>query len=350
MLVAGLNGSGALARAEEKTPPDSKFVSTASLNGNPDVAPIAAFDPAAAQDFLAFTRLPMEYEEMLLAGKTAEEAREAIDKKLPEGVEGTVIRHQNSTAVVSFDAAQGVIRVAYDGTSEPADKKDNARFWREASPIGGRIYTGFYDAILKESPDGQNLVDAVRQKVEDYAAQAGKPVTLDLTGFSKGGSMAITTAAQWIADGFADGQDGIRMKNVYTFANPAAGDEKFCSTFENAARASGVNVSRVVAGGDAVPHILTETAPWYMPGLYHQCGDAFYIGVDKQGSMRAVENPGTKDAETFRDNSPKKVWHDPDVYEQAIRDYVTSGMTMTEPAAPEKSKPSTTAPRIPARP
>src|SRR3989339_833449 len=149
----------------------------------------------------------------------SDETPDPVDEKdirnsLGKNVGFKVIKVGESAALVTCNPETKEITVAFS----PCNKGGSAKFWGADHPLGGEVYKGIYDALLVENQTGF-FVDHVKGAVNEYSRQMGGGATLDLSGFSKGGSLAVGAAGQWIAERFPE-ESGIKIRDIVTFGAP----------------------------------------------------------------------------------------------------------------------------------
>lgn len=281
----------------------------------------SGFQVDEAKTLLNNATLPIIYERLLREGQSPDQAQAGVRAAIPGNTDFTVIQHQNSTAIITHDPQGKKITVAFDATEGSADRLDNAKFWPTSHPVGGSTHHGYHVAVLKTDSDGQMLIDAVRDRVAQYAMQNDGEASLHITGFSRGGSMALTAGARWMAEGFATGTDGIKLQNIYTFGNPAVGNNDFCDAMKAAALLNDVQITRVITSGDRVTDILTKDSAWYMPSLYDHPGTSYYIGTDKGGTPQFLKDPNPTETAAIRSSAAEIEWHSPEAYHQTIAQF-----------------------------
>ena len=119
----------------------------------------------------------------------------------------------SSQAYLFFDEDRVIC--AFRGT-EPTEILDvlaDLRAWKTDGPFG-RVHAGFQAALLRIWP-------AVSQEIRDNHANK----TINLTGHSLGGALAVLAAAHSISN-------MIHLDQVITFGCPRVGDYEFTRTFE----------------------------------------------------------------------------------------------------------------------
>ncbi len=279
-----------------------------------------SFDIQEARKFWEYAKLPEFYESRLRDGGTLAEAEGYMAGYIPDHIDHTTIRHENSTAVVFHDRQTHEIIVAFDASGEAADRKDNAKIWKDEHPLGGHVHHGFNSALFKEDPQSGYLIDAVRDEVTRYAAlDESRPAALNLAGFSKGGTTATAFAAQWMAEGFPGSDSNVRMEKLYTFGNPPLGDKDFTAAFRQSAERNGLQSRQIIMGNDSVPHVMTNAGPWYIPGMYdNHTGDVIHISTDRSGATRIALNPAEKETSRIRADAAERDWHGIEGYTQSF--------------------------------
>lgn len=292
------------------------------------------FDPFVSTELFNLARAPVDIEQSMARGLSMAEATRGVRDTFPIHSEYTVLRHKNSTALVLYDKDREDIHVSFDGGNERQDIIDDMKFWKRKHPLGGKVHHGYYSAVLKQNEEGVSLIDAVREQVEIYAAQNDKQKHLSVTGFSRGGSMAIVAGAQWIVEDFAN-DERLKMQTIYSFGNPAAGNKKFCAALQEKAEERKIDITLLVIGNDPMPHILSPTSPWYMPGSFNHPGNVYYMGFNKENTLNFLENPERETVQNFRKESPEMKWHALSVYEAMLQTYIRA----TEPKIDLKNYP-----------
>ncbi len=245
---------------------------------------MSSFDPEQAKRLLDHAALPMAYSDDIKSGSSHEQAELKLRSKLGEGTELQIIKQGDSLAIISADPKTGRMTLSFDDTSGSS----NAKFWGADHPLGGEVYSGLYGALMRDDSEGFFL-DKVRDAVVGLSSKLpGKP-ELDMSGFSKRGSMAIGAAAQWISENFTE-TTGIKIRNIYTFGSPPFGDKDFSREFERHAGRLDINVWRVTGGrNDPVPGNLTDEGPWYTRPFYPVYRGSYYTHVGNQKDFPTVE-------------------------------------------------------------
>jgi hypothetical protein len=185
-------------------------------------------------------------------------SREDIRNSLGESVDFKIIKVGESAALVTGNPETKEITVSFS----PSDSSGVAKFWGDEHPLGGEVYTGIYNSLLAEDENGF-FIDQVKETVNDYSKDMGGGAPLDLSGFSKGGSLAVGAVAQWMAERLPE-ESGIKIRDLVTFGSPPFGDEKFCEEFDKHSERLGINYWRITGvKNDPVPTLLTDEGPWY---------------------------------------------------------------------------------------
>ncbi|MBI1327812.1 MAG: hypothetical protein GC136_09245 [Alphaproteobacteria bacterium] len=217
------------------------------------------YQQGQAAYFMDIAAMPIAYEQALVAGASHDDALQTLRDSLPPHMSVDIVRVQNSTAIILLDENTGEITVAFDGSDEAADRRDDMRFWNHDHAIGGDVHSGMWHSVMRENGDGIFL-DQVRDRVTEIAENYGRDVSLNITGFSRGGAMAHVAAGQWLAEGFPLREQGlgvdIRLDNVYAFGSLPVGDRDFVRAYEGAAQNADVNIVSVNVAGDGITGIL----------------------------------------------------------------------------------------------
>lgn len=269
----------------------------------------AEFDEKKAGENFSVAVLPNLYERALYVGYSTEEARALVRVRVPAEDDVAIIRHSNVTAVVVHQKNSGKITVAYDPTEEFGDRIDNIRFLEHEHPLGGKVHSGFYSAIAREDEQGQKISDHVKAQVEQFAAGQKEPVSLTLTGFSRGGTLSLATAAEWMQEGMPK---NTHLTDIETFGSPPYGNKQFNEAVAQEAKNTGVEMTRVVAGGDPTPQAMTTPNP--LSGMYAQEKEAIYLIPGE----KPLVNPSEEVVNSQLKALPKKEWHDADVYAELL--------------------------------
>ena len=294
-----------------------------------------SFSIEKAQEFANYSMLAPAYEQLLMLGVQAPNAEATVKAMAAHGFAFKLFRYQFSTAVVLNDSNTNTIHVSFDATTEFADKVDNAKFWPVSHKLGGKVHYGFNAVLKKEGPTGGTLEQAVRGAVAAFAAENHGPSTVDLCGFSKGGTSAIAFAAYWMTTNFAN-SPGLKLKEIYTFASPPLGDKTFVEKFDAQCRQHGITVNRVVAGRDTVPNLMTKDDAWYIHAMYAQQGEIYYLYY-KDGTPTLVHNPDKATMLEIKNSSKDvKNWHRLPVYLAAIEKYKELHASVVEAQTPKK--------------
>lgn len=307
---------------------------TADLRANPHIlksdpsAPV--FDKKGAGEQMVAAVLPVAYERVLteipssddtLANKKERQeqaAHEAVRARVPDGNEFKIFRHENITAIVIHDSQSSRVTVAFDGGAADAkDMGDILSFSPKPHPLGGQMHGGYADSITRKGEDGTAISARVLAQVNAYAAQHEGQVDVQLTGVSRGGSVATATLADWMQDGKGV-QGNVHFKSLTTFGSPAVGDEAFTQAFDAKAKDLKLDYWRVIAGDDAVPRQFTQDA-WYKQDLYRQGGNAAYLIPDENGGITQLVNPQKDELDKARAHlNPLTVWHTVDKYAHVL--------------------------------
>lgn len=285
------------------------------------------FNATAAQNLFSYARIPIEAERRLKHEQTLETILPTLAENFPERTAYNIIRHRNSTALVLYDRDTESIYVSFDGGSERGDILDDMKFLKRHHPLGGKVHRGYYGAILKENDEGIPLIDAVRHQVESYMAETDVPKSISITGFSRGGSMAVVAAGHWFAEGFFD-KGSFSLSQLYSFGNPPAGDKVFNDALSENLKNHGVDTAYIIVGRDPIPHILTETSSWYYPNRFGHVGNSFYLGIDENKKLYHVINPDKDEVKEFREKSQKMDWHEISVYTDILARYHNDAFEM----------------------
>jgi hypothetical protein len=301
------NLSGCAVRRDETQTSSVRSVSLSVLNNRP-------FDSAEIQDNFRMAMLPIVYERALKAGHAPESATGLLRARLPDTTDISVLRHQNSTAVVAFDRKRQHITVAYDATDELADMLGGLKFWEIPHALGGGVHSGVAEAQLFKDGQERTLKSQVAARVNAFAAMAGdQAVTLGFTGFSRGGAQATAGAADWmLAQAVNPGTTKPALVSLVTFGALAFGNERFIDSFAQMAASQRVDAWRVVAGDDAVPKHLTGEA-WYGKVKYGHVGTSVFLLPDALGATGEVRIGASLTAEE-RDRLSKTNWHEVNRY------------------------------------
>ncbi len=259
------------------------------------------FDKSRITANLRIASLPdlYEYCTVIAGNQSHDEALNTLHARCTGNTELSVLRHGNTTAVVAYEPELHKVTVAYDGTQERGDVWDHVKGMVSSAhaPSGGNVHTGYRDAIYStDGETGKRLCDAVRDIVASYAQKAGN-IDLTLTGFSRGGGLAVATAAEWFESGMPGG-DKTRLTNVETFAPVPYGDRKFVKWFEGEARKKGTHIMRVVAGNDITPELSSWKWLGVMgPSKYRQAGDVMHLfpPSDNSGITEVMVNPTSRE-------------------------------------------------------
>ncbi len=244
-----------------------------------------AFDPDKARQLAAHAELPMLYDKMIEKGLSAEQAGDYLRSQVAEGTELKIVSQGGTTAVITNNPETSEINVSY----EPHDFWAGVNYYpKEHEGFGGKAYGGYYNAIMDDDKEGFFL-DKVKGAVTDFAEGNEGSSSVNLSGFSKAGSMAIGTAAQWISERFPE-ETGIKIGNIYAYGSPPYGDKEFAVIFEKHADRLGINVLRVDGAGDPVPDVMTEEAKWYAkPFLYAHVGQQVVLPEVQEHSISAYK-------------------------------------------------------------
>lgn len=298
---------GCAIRRDETQTTAARSVSLTILNNRP-------FDSTEMQDNFRMAMLPIVYERALKAGHAPESAAALLRERLPGTTDFSVLRHQNSTAVVAFDRRRQHITVAYDATDELADMLGGLKFWEQKHPLGGEVHSGVAEAQDFKDGQGRTLKSQVVAQVNAFAAMAGdQALTLGFTGFSRGGAQATAGAADWMLNNAVTGSAGKpTLTSLVTFGALAFGNQQFNDAFAQMAASQRVDAWRVVAGDDAVPKHLTGEA-WYGKAKYGHTGTSVYLLPDGHGGTGEVRI-GSSLTVDERERLSKTNWHDVNLY------------------------------------
>ncbi len=306
------------AQDSQTSPPPAAAASapdTAShltITGNP-----GAFDVQQMRENFRAAVLPIAYERAIVAGKTHDEATRIVSDYIPERTDFSILRHKNSTAIVTYNRDKGRAIVAFDATDEVGDVIDDLKVWGKAHPLGGTTHSGISNAQFYQDKQGSTLVGRVQQELKSLSA--GQPVTLSLTGFSRGGAQATGTAANWIvaqqnADGVAPVPNA-KLTSVYTFGGLPFGDKDFSVAYGKATANLGIEHWRVIGGDDSTQKNMTTEA-WYGKDLYRHVGTSVYmLPLGDGGTEFRVAAPLTVyEQKTLAQTN----WHDPNTYSDLV--------------------------------
>lgn len=289
--------------------PVSASAQNTTVTGTP-----GAFDIAQMRDAFRAAILPIAYERALVAGQSPEAATNIVRSYMPERTDFSILRHQNSTAIVTYNRDKARVTVAFDATDEKADVLDDMKFWGKENPLGGKTHSGIANAQFYRDNLGMPMVERVWNEIATISG--GQPVTLAFTGFSRGGGQSTAAAANWLVAQQRNG-DGAppvlqaRLTDVYTFGGLAYGDKDFVAAYSTQLDRQGITQWRVIAGDDSAQKNMTTEA-WYGKDLYRHVGTTIYMLPLPDGTTEhRVAAPLT----VYEQKTLSKTnWHDPNLY------------------------------------
>jgi Lipase (class 3) len=245
----------------------------------------AGYSAAMAADLMQIARLPEIYENALQSGGAAG-ANAALQNATPEHLKGNIIvlQRDNITAIIAHDPKTNTVTITFDPTlaggnilTNP-DIRDN--FFRGHKPhdLGGSVHGGLYEKLTDEPNNGASLIHRIEGVLHDLASRQDTPLTVNFTGFSKGGAQAVLAAGEIMANGLFDENPNIRLGQIYAFSPPAYGDANFINAFNAKVNQLGGNAWTVEVHGDKTPTILTPEASGYFTRYdYGHGGNHAYI-------------------------------------------------------------------------
>ncbi len=232
-----------------------------------------------AQTLLQIARLPEIYEKITLdpSKKTEAELRkEAADAVLlnaPSNISRDgifILQRDNITAIVVHDPKTNAATITFDPTytrgnyfNNP-DIKDNGDVKPSAHTLGGRVHGGFYDKLAENPLSGKTLIERIEGVLHDLASRdPSKPLTVNFTGFSKGGAQAMLAAGEIIADGSFDKGNNIRLGNLYAFSPPGYATPEYAQALDKKVKELGGKHWTIEIHGDTTPMLLTPDSTSY---------------------------------------------------------------------------------------
>ncbi len=234
-----------------------------------------------------------------------------------------VVKFENTTAIIAYDPKSHNVTVTFDPTSD----RDNVQFNQDEidnfvmSPtphsLGGEVHSGLYSDLVQVDPAREaSLVDQIAGILHDYAYAQDKPLSVDFTGFSKGGSQAALAAGELMAQGVFEQENNITLHQVVLYGTPAYGDCNYIDAFNQKAHALGADVWTVELHGDAVPTVLTpDGSNYFTQHDYGQVGERAYISAS--GEIVVIENKDQLDA-LRSEERPEDSMHGIDHYRAAL--------------------------------
>jgi len=287
-----------------------------------------AYSKDDAQYAMRIATLPETYEKVLNSdGGDVTKARAAMLTDAPTNVRENinVIQVENTTSIIAYDPQSHSVSISFDPTLTFGDKWDNFRRGHENHTLGGEVHGGLYSDLLKDPENdsfpGENMMDVVEAMLHNYASKNDQPLSVNFSGFSKGGSQTAIAAGELIGRGFFEDNPNIQLDNIYTFAAPGYGDEEFLSKFNEETSKLGTNVWSSELHGDPVPTVLTKNGSNYFTKYdYGQVGGHAYITPSNDGlTTELYLNPDEKTLDKLRDQ-PKtdEKMHTTQSYETAL--------------------------------
>ena len=307
------------------------------------------YSPETAADLIKIAALPETYEMALLKSDDHQKAYEQMTQSAqgidPENIK--LMRAGNTTSVMVYNPNDNSLTITFDPTLSKgtvfnnADKWDNFNRGKEEHSLGGQVHGGLYDDLVRDLDSMQfegNLIDAINGVIYDFASQQDGPLSVNFTGFSKGGSQASLAAAEVVSSGIFD-DPSIKLNNIYAFAPPAYGDQDFINNFNEVSQQLGANVWTVEYHGDIVPTILTPEAGNYFTQYdYNQFGNrAYFTGNNEGGAPSVAINPNAEELKTLREQPPPtENLHNSKSYIDMTESYKQgdSSISKDEPSAP----------------
>lgn len=266
------------------------------------------FNRPLAEACLRACLLPILYERMLGAGHEA--ALGAMMARVPQGAKFQLLRHGHVTVAVLDSPEWGVI-VAYDGMDEIRDMVDNARSFGKPHPLGGVAHGGFSDVIFTKDAEGRDLSGQILAAINRFAAgRAATEVTI--TGISRGGALAMATAAQLILQQAALAP-GVTIARAYTFGDPPYGDEAFVAGLKARSGAHLTDVWHIAAAHDKVPGKIQQGEYTYV----HVGHQAFLVPPHRRRAAYIIVDPHRREEVILRDHA-KTFWYDPNEYARQL--------------------------------
>ncbi len=298
---------------------------------------------------LQIAALPHEYEKAQKTKAPDTDLKQTIiDAAPPEAKDNLqVIQVSNTTCVMAYNPQDHSVTVSFDPTLTKGDVWDNA--WAMPSKkhsLGGDVHRGNYSDLVKdhnnESLPGDNMIDVVGGVLYNYENQQDTPLTVNFTGFSKGGGQAIMAAGELISAGLFDDKENMKLGDVYTFGTLASVDEDYADTFNKRVHELGGHAYTVELQGDRNPKNLTDDAgySWALPSTFTHVGDYVFIPTDENASP--IINPSEEQLDELRDKPASMDHpHNIDSYKNSIDNL--NAPTEFIPALPESP---VTAPKL----
>lgn len=233
---------------------------------------------------LEIAKLPHEYEKAQKQGVQPSELKAESIKNAPENVKANVqiIQVGNTTCVIAYDDKENTATVSFDPTFQKRDYIDNFFRGHKDHSLGGEVHGGNYSDLIKnhQTPNlpGDYMSETIAGVLYDHSSKNDAPLTVNFTGFSRGGGLAVLEAGQLIAQGVFDDPQSIKMGAVYTFGTMAVGDHAFIEKFNEKTQELGGKVFTIELQGDKNPTTLTENGSKFFTKYdYEQAGEPVFI-------------------------------------------------------------------------
>lgn len=295
-----------------------------------------------AQYALQVAALPHEYEKAQKNDNSGNSPKETIKDIAPQNTKNDlqVIQVSNTTCVMAYNPQDHSVTVSFDPTFTKGDVWDNSRaIPSKAHSLGGAVHRGNYSDLIKdhknESLPGDNMIDVIGSVLYDYESKQDKPLTVNFTGFSKGGGQAIMAAGELISAGLFDDRENMKIGDIYTFGTLASVDQNYADTFEKHVNELGGHAYTVELQGDKNPRNLTDDAgySWTLPKKFTHVGDYIFIPTEKNASP--IINPSDEHLDELREKPATiDTPHNIDSYKQSLNSIGETTTPLQTPVQP----------------
>lgn len=254
------------------------------------------FSLSEAKYALQIANLPQTYEIMQQSGTSSRDLKDKVGNTAPAGTKESlqVIQISNTTCVMVYNPQDHSATIAFDPTTTTGDKFDNVLRDHKAHPLGGNVHGGNYsDLLTAPLPNDKvsTVIDAIGAVLYNYQQDNAKPLTVNFTGFSKGGGQTIMAAGELIADSLFSDKDNMRLGKIYTFGTLASVDQTFANNFNSEVKKLGGEAYTIEIQGDNNPTVLTKYRDNFFTGYdYTHVGEHVFISTDENYPF-AIINP-----------------------------------------------------------
>lgn len=282
------------------------------------------FNPATAAAALKIARLPEIFEAELEKGPP-EKAKKAVMDNLPSGIQPEnvfILQRDNITAIVIYDPKACTATIAFDPTNPAgsfpfnADKRDN--FARSAgnTALGADAHEGLLRKMIEKDDNGITLINRLEGVLHDLSSRQDNPLTVNFTGFSKGGSQAMLAAGEMIGGRLFEDDPQIKLGRLDAFSPVAFVSPAYIEIFNKHVSNLGGHATTYELEGDKNPTILTPQADGMFTRYgYGHVGTHIYLRqAEGQTPPEAIVSPDPQQLTTLRGNAVKN----PDLHNSTV--------------------------------